>query len=75
MPQGPGVSTDSMFRNCWLSHCRSAVSGKHWAFLEMTRDWWPSMENVWEGERKNGAEKWGEGTNLEVIISKPRNQS
>lgn len=41
----------------------------------MTRDWWPSMENVWEGERKNGAEKWGEGTNLEVIISKPRNQS
>lgn len=31
------------------------------------------MENVWEGERKNGAEKWGQGTSLEVIISNPGN--
>lgn len=34
-----------MFRNCSLSHRRSAVSGKHRAFLETTRDQWPSTRN------------------------------
>lgn len=59
------VSTDGPFRKCSLLSRGAALPGKPLAFLGVARDQWPSMENVWEGNRNNGAEKWGEGTDLE----------